>query len=134
MLAAHYSQIRLLHIGCAAFSVALFALRGLLRIGDVAIANHRALRILSYTVDTALLTAAILLTVILHQYPFVNAWLTSKVLLLLLYVSLGLIALKRARTSAGRAVAVLGALLTFGLMVGVAITHHPGGWLLLLRR
>ena len=134
MLAAHYSQIRVLHIGCAAFSAAVFTLRGLLRIGDVAIANHRALRILSYTVDTALMSAAILLIVILHQYPFVNGWLTTKVLLLLLYVSLGVIALKRARTRAGRAAAVLGALLTFALIVGVAITHHPAGWLLLLWR
>ncbi|TLZ23881.1 MAG: hypothetical protein E6K29_17600 [Gammaproteobacteria bacterium] len=58
MIAAHYSQIRVLHIGCAAFSAAVFTLRGLLRIADVAIANHRALRILSYTVDTALMSAA----------------------------------------------------------------------------
>ena len=47
------------------------------------------LRYLSYTIDTVLLTAALMLATILHQYPFVHAWLTVKVLLLVVYVVLG---------------------------------------------
>jgi uncharacterized membrane protein SirB2 len=134
MLADCYPQIRLLHIGCVAFSGSLFALRGILHIANVAVANHRALRLLSYVVDSLLLSAAILLTVILHQYPFVNAWLTTKLLLLILYIVLGTIALKRARTTAGRSAALMAALATFAYIIGVAIAHHPEGWLLLIRR
>ncbi|HET7837903.1 MAG TPA: SirB2 family protein [Steroidobacteraceae bacterium] len=133
MLASHYPEIRLLHIGCVAFSGTLFTVRGAMRIADIAGANHRALRWLSYTVDTALLLAAILLTLIVHQYPFVNAWLTAKLLLLPLYIALGVIALKRARTPAGRLAAYLAALLTFVMIVGVAVEHEPAGWLRLLR-
>jgi uncharacterized membrane protein SirB2 len=103
-------------------------------LGGIGIANHRALRMISYLIDTTLLGAAILLMIILHQYPLVDAWLTIKALLLVLYNALGIIALRRARTRLGRGLALLAALLTFGFMIGVAITHQPAGWLILLRR
>jgi uncharacterized membrane protein SirB2 len=52
----------------------------------------------SYVTDTTLLVAGILLTLIIHQYPFVNGWLTAKVLLLPCHIGLGLIALRLARS------------------------------------
>jgi uncharacterized membrane protein SirB2 len=133
VLTSHYQQILALHVGSVTFSGSLFAIRGILRLYNRPIANHRALRVLSYVVDTTLLVAAILLTLILHQYPFVNAWLTAKLLLLMLYIALGTIALKRARTTVSRSVALVAALVTFACIVGVAITHDPAGWLLLIR-
>ena len=56
------------------------------------------LRWLSYTIDTVLFTAALMLVTIVHQYPFVHAWLTAKVLLLAVYIGLGSLALKRGST------------------------------------
>jgi len=128
-----YLQILLVHVGCVALSGALFAVRGLMRIADLPGANSRALRWLSYLIDSTLLGAALLLSVIVRQYPFVDAWLTTKVLLLLLYIGLGTMALRRARTRAGRAAAYAAALLTFAWIVGVAIAHDPAGWIALLR-
>ena len=61
------------------------------------------LRYLSYTIDTVLLTAALMLATMLHQYPFVHGWLTVKVLLLVVYVVLGSYALKRGATRTVRA-------------------------------
>jgi uncharacterized membrane protein SirB2 len=133
VLADYFAEIRLLHIGSVAVSGSLFAARGLLRMQDSGLANHPAVRYTSYVIDTVLLAAAILLTVILHQYPLVNDWLTAKVVLLFVYVALGSIALKRGRTRTGRVFAFVGALLTFGFIVSVAVTHHPAGWLLWLR-
>ena len=104
-----------------------------MRIANNPLANHRGLRILSYVIDTTLLTAAILLAFIVHQYPFVNGWLTAKVLLLVLYIGLGTIALKRAQSTAARVIAMLAAMLVFGYIIGVAVQHHPAGWLQLLR-
>jgi uncharacterized membrane protein SirB2 len=92
------------------------------------------LRLTSYVIDTTLLSAAIALTLILHRYPFTDAWLTTKALLLVIYIVFGIVALKRARTRLGRSAALLAALLTYGFMIGVAVTHHPAGWLILLRR
>jgi uncharacterized membrane protein SirB2 len=105
-----------------------------MRISAIPTANHRLLRYSSYVIDTTLLVAAILLTLILHQYPFTDAWLTTKFLLLVLYIVLGTFALKSACTLPGRAIAFLCALLTFAYIIGVAITHQPAGWLTLIRR
>ena len=133
-LVAHYYDIRLFHVSCVSLSGGVFLSRGLLRIGDAPLANARALRIASYVIDTALLGAGILLTLILHQYPFIDAWLTVKVVLLVVYISLGLVALKRAQTHGVRIIAYLAAMATYAFIIGVAVTHHPAGWLTLTRR
>ena len=134
MLASHYADIRFIHVGCVALSGTLFTVRGLLRVGDSVIANHRLFRLTSYVIDTTLLASAILLTLILRQYPFVEAWLTAKVLLLALYIALGYITLKRAHSRIGRIAALLGSLVTFVAIIGVALAHHPAGWLNLIHR
>ena len=54
----------------------------------------RPVRYLSYTIDTLLLTAALMLMTIVGQYPFVYNWLTMKVMLVLLYIVLGYTALR----------------------------------------
>ena len=133
MLSAHFAEIRLLHIGCVVFSGTLFMIRGMMRIADLPGANHWTLRWTSYLIDTGLLGAAVLLTLILHRYPLVDGWLTCKVLLLPVYIVLGIAALRGARTRAGRSAALVAALLTFGYIVGVALAHDPLGWLALLR-
>ena len=133
MMSSTYPEMRLLHVACVAVSGTLFTFRGLMRIADLAIANHWALRWTSYLVDTALLSAAIGLTLALHQYPFVNAWLTTKVVLLPLYITSGLVALQYARTRPGRSAAFLAAVLIFAYIVGVAIAHDPAGWFAFIR-
>jgi hypothetical protein len=47
-----------------------------------------------------LLVAALTLTAIVRQYLFVHGWLTVKVVLLVVYVVLGSLALKRGKTPA----------------------------------
>ena len=133
-LPSHYDDIRLFHVSCVALSGGLFLSRGLLQIGDAPLANAGALRIASYVIDTALLGAGISLSLLLHQYPFIDAWLTVKVLLLVVYIRLGLVALKRAQTRGVRIIAYLGAMATYAFIIGVAVTHHPAGWLTLTRR
>lgn len=134
-LAAHFPQILAVHVGSVALSGALFSVRAALRIAGRDDAAHRSvLRYASYGVDTTLLVAAILLTQIVHQFPFVDAWLTTKVLLLILYIGLGSIALKRARSRPGRIAATLAAWMVFAAIIGVAVTRDPASWFALLRR
>ena len=130
---SYFSAIRSLHVGCVTLSGGLFCIRGLMRLCSMPAANHRLLRYLSYGIDTTLLLAALLLTLILHEFPFTDAWLTTKLALLALYIVLGSFALKRASTRPGQAAAFLAALVTFGWIIGVAVTHQPSGWLMLLR-
>jgi uncharacterized membrane protein SirB2 len=126
-----YPQIKALHVISVLLSGSLFALRGLLMLGRSQLANHVALRCLSYAIDTILLSSALMLVSILHAYPFVQHWLTVKVLLLVVYILLGTLALKRGRTRAVQVAAYFAALFVFAFIISVARTHDPWGMLAL---
>lgn len=97
-------------------------------LADSPLANHVAVKRLSYVIDTLLLGAAVALTMIIHQYPFVQAWLTAKVLLLVVYIVLGVFALRRGRTRRVRALCFVAALAVFAFIISVAIAHSPLGF------
>ncbi len=125
-----YPQIKWVHIACVLASGVLFALRGLLvQAGHVGAAQWMPVRWLSYAIDTTLLTAALMLLSILPGALFANGWLTTKLVLLVLYVLLATLALKRARTPRARLGFFVAALVTYIYMLGVARMHHPLGWL-----
>jgi uncharacterized membrane protein SirB2 len=125
-----YPQIKAVHILCVLISGALFALRGTLVLaGRNRIAQWAPVRFLSYSIDTTLLTAALMLLTILPDAMFANGWLTTKLVLLVVYVVLGTLALKRAKSRRARAVCFALALGTYIFMLGVARMHHPLGWL-----
>lgn len=129
-----YPQIKTVHIAAVIASGLLFLIRG----GAVQVgagwAMAAPLRYLSYTIDTVLLTAALMLATILHQFPFVQGWLTAKVLLLICYVVLGSFALKRGRTRGVRMACWSAALLVYLLIIGIARAHNPLGIAALLMR
>lgn len=91
--------------------------------------QRRWVRIVPHVIDAVLLASALGLIAILRQYPFVQNWLTAKVLGLVLYIILGTIALKRGSTKTIRATAWIAALIVFGYIVGVALTRSPLGFL-----
>jgi len=123
----HYLLLRNLHIVLAIVSVTIFALRGSLMLAGSPRVDAAWLRYPSYSVDTLLLTVALILTSIIHQYPLANGWLTMKVTLLCVYVVLGSIALKRGRTRRIRVMAFVAALATVAFLFSVARAHHPLG-------
>lgn len=122
-----YPAIKLVHVGAVILSGCLFALRGVLVLAGNDWANKSGVRHLSYAIDTTLLGAALLLVAMLHQYPFAQAWLTVKVLLLVIYIVLGVFALRRARTRAGRLACLTAALAVYLFIVSVARSHNPYG-------
>lgn len=123
----YYSQIKSVHVHAIGLSFAIFFLRGLLMLMHSKFTHHVALRYASYTVDTVLLAAALMLSAMLHQYPFVHAWLTAKVLLLLAYIVLGVLALRRARSRQAQILAFIAACLVFAMIYAVARAHHWAG-------
>ena len=126
-MAAWYLQILWTHIGCVIASGSLFFMRGCMMLAGLPAANHVALRRISVVIDSVLLAAAITLTTIIHQYPFVQAWLTVKVVLLVVYIVLGVFALRRGRTRAIRAGFFAAAMIVFLFIVSVARAHDPLG-------
>lgn len=126
-MTGYYLVLRNVHIGCAILTITLFLLRGGLMLAESPWQRNVVLRYLPHAVDTVLLTSALMLTTIIHQYPFATGWLTTKVVLLVVYIVLGSIALKRGRTRAVRIAAFVAALATVGFLVTVARAHHPLG-------
>jgi uncharacterized membrane protein SirB2 len=122
-----YPQIKLVHVAAVIASGSLFLLRGLAVQAGAQWAMAAPLRYLSYTIDTTLLTAAFMLSSMLRQYPLVHGWLTAKVALLVVYIVLGTLALRRARTRRTRAICFVAALAVFLLILSVARTHDPLG-------
>jgi uncharacterized membrane protein SirB2 len=122
-----YTQIKWVHVTAVMASGTIFFIRGLLLNLGVRWPMAPPVRYLTYTIDSILLTAALMLTTIVHQYPFVNAWLTVKVLLLIVYIVLGTFALKRGRTRTARIACYVAALLVFAFIVTVARAHSPWG-------
>ena len=118
-----YLTVRAVHVGCAAISISLFAARGAMQLGGVDWRRWRWLRIAPHLNDTVLLGAAVTLALMSAQYPFVQNWLTAKVLALCAYVALGRVALGMDVPPRRRRVAFAAAMLSVGYIVGVALTR-----------
>lgn len=130
-LAEFYPAIKASHVGLVMLSGALFAARGSGVLLGAAWPRAALARRGSQVIDTALLTAALLLLATLQLNPFTTPWLATKLGLLVAYIGFGTMAL-RAASRAGKAVAFAAALLCFGAMVAVARTHDPLGFLRVL--
>lgn len=124
-----YTGIKHIHLLCVALSGLGFFLRGLLMLADSPWLTRRWVKVVPHVNDSVLLLAALLLAVFSGQYPFVRGWLTAKLLGLLAYIGLGVIALRPGRPKALRGAAWLAALAVFGWIVSVALTRQPAGYL-----
>jgi uncharacterized membrane protein SirB2 len=125
---AYYLDIKWVHVFAVLLSGGLFAVRGGAVLAGARWPMFAPLRWFSYTVDTVLLTAALMLFTLLPGAMFANGWLWTKLVLLVGYVALGTFALKRARTHAVRVGTYVAALAVFATMIGIARAHHPLGW------
>ncbi|GAB2623683.1 SirB2 family protein [Novilysobacter erysipheiresistens] len=124
-----YPQIKMIHIALALLSGGLFAVRGAGVLAGMRWPHWLPVRWTSYAIDTSLLTAALMLLTVLPGAVFANGWLTAKLVLLVVYVVLGVFAIKRARTRTAKAICYIAALATFGMVYTIARAHHPLGWL-----
>lgn len=124
-----YPQIKMVHIALALLSGGVFALRGAGVLAGMRWPHWTPMRWTSYAIDTSLLTAALMLLTVLPGALFANGWLTAKLVLLVVYIVLGVFAIKRARSRAARAVCYVAALATFGMVYSIARAHHPLGFL-----
>ena len=122
-----YPQIKWVHVACVLSSGTLFLLRGAGVLAGARWPMTLPVRLASYTVDTVLLTAALMLFTLLPAGMFANGWLTVKLCLLVVYVVLGSFALKRASTRRARAGCYAAAVAVFLFMLSIARLHDPLG-------
>lgn len=117
--------LKLVHVGAVVVSIVGFAARGAGALSGADWVRARAMRVLPHVVDTVLLGSALALAWALRMSPHQQPWLAAKVVALLAYIALGMVALKPSRPRAVRAGAYAAALLCAAYIVGVAITKSP---------
>ena len=120
----NYFLLKHLHVTCVVISISLFVLRGSLELLGRPWRHWRVLRVAPHVIDTLLLGTALWMAWQIGQYPFVNGWLTAKVLALLAYILLG-----KSTPQGQRLPYFVAALVSVVYIVGVALTHSPSwGW------
>lgn len=124
MLVDYYPLLKASHIGLALLSEGLFAGRGLGVLMGASLPMAPVMRS-SMVIDSALLAAALLPLAALQFQPLAAPWLQVKLALLVGYIVFGTLALRRARTPTGRALAFVAALTCYTLIIAVARSHDP---------
>lgn len=125
---SYYLALKHLHVACVALSGLGFCLRSLWMLAGSPLLQARWVKVAPHMVDTVLLGSALAMVFLSGQYPFVQGWLTAKVLGLVAYIGFGTMALKRARSKGSRIAFLILALATFAYIVSVALTKNPLPW------
>lgn len=120
-----YAVLKMIHITSIIVSYLFFFLRGIWLIQDSQNLHQRWVKILPHIIDTILLTSAIALAIIIQQNPLSDSWLTAKVIGLLFYISLGMVALRFGKTRQIKILSWVAAQCVFIYIVLVALTKNP---------
>mgnify|MGYP001290566999 CR=1 FL=1 len=116
-----YAALKHLHLLTIFLSLSMFLIRGAFSLQKINWVRSKPVRLLVHTNDTLLLAAALSMCYYLQLWPFYNsAWITAKVVGLIVYVGLGTLAIRRANVWG-----YLLALLTAGYIIWVAINKQP---------
>lgn len=124
-----YPVLKAIHLTAIATTITLFMLRTAWAFQGSARLRMPLMRWVPHVNDTVLLASALATAAVLGQYPFVNDWLTAKVLALLAYIVLGHITLWRCRNNTQRALWFTASLACFAYILLVARCHDPRAWL-----
>lgn len=124
----YYNLIKLVHVSCVLVSITGFVIRGLLMVFESSWLHLKLVRILPHLIDTLLLASAIILVYLSDWLLLHESWLQLKLILLLLYIFLGMMALKLSVSKRAKVVSWLGAICVFSYMALVAMTRSvaPG--------
>ena len=120
-----YTTLKTFHQATVALSFAGFFARGCAIFAGANWVAGRMAKTLPHVVDTLLLASGVGLAWMLRLTPETAPWLIAKIAGLVLYIALGMLALKPGRPTPVRVSAWVAALATFGYIAGVAITRNP---------
>ena len=120
-----FAAIKIIHIISVVLSYILFNLRGIWMIQGSSLLKLRWVKILPHVIDTILLASAITLVTIIQQYPGFNIWVSAKIGGLLLYILLGMVALRFGKTQKIKIISWVSAQIVFFYIVLVALTKSP---------
>jgi len=114
--------IKYIHVICAFLSISGFIYRGILKLTTPEKLSKKWLKITPHIIDTILLASAIYLVFITQQYPTLFNWVSMKIVALIIYIILGLFALRFCKTRMSIIVSFLLAITVFTYIIFVART------------
>ncbi len=125
-----YPIIKHIHLLCVALSFGAYLLRGIWMLTNSPMMQRKLIAtVIPHAINGVLLLSAIAMMVMTSQYPFQQDWLTSKLLGLIAYIVLGVIALKTGKTRNVRLIAWLAGFAVFFFLASVGRTHNALGFL-----
>jgi uncharacterized membrane protein SirB2 len=120
-----YAALKIIHVISVIFSYLLFILRGIWMMQNSPILQRRWVKILPHVIDTVLLASAVTLVTMIQQYPGMSTWLSAKIGALLLYIILGMTALRFGKSRKIKIISWITAQIVFFYIVLVALTKNP---------
>lgn len=122
------SAVKTIHIVCVMLSFSGFFIRGIWMLMESDRLQKRWVKTTPHIVDTLLLVSAIILAVQMRLSPFEQPWLMAKIIALLVYIGVGMVALRFGRNKRIRLLAWLLGLATILYIVSVALSKSALGW------
>lgn len=120
-----YFPIKHLHVTAVVLSIIFFVIRASWSYIGSDLLSKRWVKILPHIIDTVLLTCGVILAAMIGPE---QPWILTKIVLLIAYIGVGTIAIKRGKTRKGRLIAAIISVLIFAYIVGVAITKDSASW------
>ncbi|HFE31737.1 MAG TPA: regulator SirB [Gammaproteobacteria bacterium] len=117
--------IKIIHMSFVLLSISGFFARGVLMIRDSGLLQQRWIKIAPHFIDTGLLLSAVILASKWGFAALEMPWLQAKIGALLVYILLGVVAIRPMFGKPVRIGAWLAAMLTFAYIVSVAVTKNP---------
>ncbi len=128
-----YAILKFIHQAMVALSFAGFFARGVGMLRDAPWLGSRFAKTAPHVVDSILLASAVALVWTMRISPIHTSWILAKIVGLLVYIGLGVVALRAGRTQGVRSVAWIAAMTVFVYIVSVAVSKNPLGFLAALR-
>ena len=95
-----YLAVKHTHMLFAVLSIILFYVRSFSRLKSGTLAKNKVVFIGSHSIDTLLLVSAVVLIVMAGFNPLEQSWLLEKIILVIVYIVLGVVAAKQNAKSA----------------------------------
>jgi uncharacterized membrane protein SirB2 len=122
-----YLTIKTIHITLVSLSFLLFFIRGMMMLVKNPAYRHKIFKVIPPVIDTFLLGTGVTLMILIQQYPTEQSWLAVKLIALIVYIVLGVIALNRGDSYKAQVLSFILAVVTILFMVTVARSHNPLG-------
>jgi len=120
--------IKIIHVICVWLSFSGFFIRGIWMLRGSPLLQQRWVKTAPHVIDTLLLISAISLAVQMRFSPLEQPWLMAKIIALLVYIWLGMVALRFGRSKRVRVSAWLFGLATFLYIMSVATSKSVLGY------